>query len=650
MRKRTKTPNGERKEKSSDERTDQPAKNWLNYSGWFFSVFLIVFFLTYTLVDNDRLGFMLGLNDIFFTSPNDVDSLPTVTETIPLKRPENGKSSNLETHINFSSASNNYNYSVIIPTAGKDGSPFLISLADLSDLQKRQYDEGWKLHNFNNFVSSIIPLNRTIRDVRMESCKRELYDKMKLPEVSIIICFRDESFTVLLRSIYSIIAQTPPHLLREIILVDDFSSLAELKEPLANYLTDHMEDFGGDPAIGLSSIKVKILRGEERLGLMRARIVGARYATAEVIIYLDSHIECTPGWIEPLIHTIQTHPNSIAAPIIDAIDDMTFEYIRSEILVGGMDWKLTFRWHSVNSIHPQYEMDSGKPIKNPFMAGGLFAVRRDYFAYIGLYDSEMSIWGIENVELSLRVWCCSGVIYKVPCSHVGHIFRKERSSNLVQLSPQLNNLEKNLLRTITVWMDKEFQDYFLYRSQMKRSLIKEIGNIDSQLQLKNRLKCSDFSWFINEVYPFLPLPASTIYSGHIYSVKMKNYCLFSPIELDKEHSAIMHVCETADIDPLHFVYLGTKEIRRDHNCLKHNDPPNNGIELSFPSCAGHPAQKWEITEFQQIKNLGTNKCVMIQPNFLITMTNCELANEMQIFQWEDWRKILERKTSTTIEL
>ena len=40
---------------------------------------------------------------------------------------------------------------------------------------------------------------------------------------------------------------------------------------------------------------VKIVRMPERVGLIRARLAGLPYSTAEVVTYLDSHCECTNG-------------------------------------------------------------------------------------------------------------------------------------------------------------------------------------------------------------------------------------------------------------------------------------------------------------------------------------------------------------------
>ena len=66
--------------------------------------------------------------------------------------------------------------------------------------------------------------------------------------------------------------------------------------------------------------KTRLINLEKRQGLIRAKIIGAHAASADVLVFLDSHCECTYGWLEPLLERVHLDRTAVAMPVIDVIN------------------------------------------------------------------------------------------------------------------------------------------------------------------------------------------------------------------------------------------------------------------------------------------------------------------------------------------
>lgn len=216
--------------------------------------------------------------------------------------------------------------------------------------EQRKREEGYKNFAFNTLVSDKLGLHRNIPDTRHKLCKNQTYAH-NLPSASIVICFYNEHFNTLLRSLHSVIDRTPSNLLHEIILVNDLSDSENLHQEIAKYIE---ENFDG---------QVKYYKTSRREGLIRARMFGAKKATGQVLVFLDSHIEVNKMWIEPLLSRIGLSKTIVPMPIIDIINADTFQYSSSPLVRGGFNWGLHFQWDNLPEGTLKQEQDFVKPIK-----------------------------------------------------------------------------------------------------------------------------------------------------------------------------------------------------------------------------------------------------------------------------------------------
>uniref|UniRef100_A0A8D2PRV3 Polypeptide N-acetylgalactosaminyltransferase n=1 Tax=Zosterops lateralis melanops TaxID=1220523 RepID=A0A8D2PRV3_ZOSLA len=362
---------------------------------------------------------------------------------------------------------------------GEHGKPYPLTEEDHDDSAYRE-------NGFNIFVSNNIALERSLPDIRHPNCKHKVYLET-LPNTSIIIPFHNEGWTSLLRTIHSIINRTPDSLIAEIILVDDFSDREHLKEKLEEYM--------------VRFAKVRIVRTKKREGLIRTRLLGASLARGEVLTFLDSHCEVNVNWLPPLLNQIALNHKTIVCPMIDVIDHNHFGYEAQagDAMRGAFDWEMYYKRIPIppelqrRRKADRWALTADRFHLSPVMAGGLFAVNRKWFWELGGYDPGLEIWGGEQYEISFKVWMCGGGMYDVPCSRVGHIYRKyvpykvPSGTSLARVSNR---------RVAETWMD-EFAEYIYQRRPEYRHL--STGDISAQKELRRHLKCKDFKWFMAAV-------------------------------------------------------------------------------------------------------------------------------------------------------
>ncbi|UJR16353.1 hypothetical protein I4U23_003257 [Adineta vaga] len=368
--------------------------------------------------------------------------------------------------------------------------------SELQSEAKKRFAEN----QFNILASDLVALNRSIKDQRSSSCLAHKFP-VDLPTTSIVIVFHNEGNSTLLRTLTSIILRSPTKYIREIIMVDDASvNRAYLKDTLETFIKD-------------LPVTVRILRNNERLGLMKSRLRGAEIATGDTLTFLDAHIECSPGWLEYLLYEVKKDRTAVVCPIIDVISDNDFAYLTgSDMTWGGFNWRLNFRWYPV----PQREelrrnRDHSLPLLSPTMAGGLFTINREYFYEIGAYDPGMEVWGGENLEMSFRVWQCGGKVLIHPCSHVGHVFRKQTPYTFPGGTGTV--IFHNNKRLVEVWLDKYKDFVYAVMPDLKRV---DAGDVSERLALRQRLQCKDFQWYLENIYPETSLP---IHFHHVGALK-----------------------------------------------------------------------------------------------------------------------------------
>ena len=343
---------------------------------------------------------------------------------------------------------------------------------------------------FNGDLSNSIGIFREPLDTRHELCKSIEYDTTSMPPVSIIVPFYNELWSVLLRTVTGILFRTPPHLIKEIILVDDASTW--------DFLGDSLEYFVSNTP------KTKLVRHKTRQGLIRTRMTGAKVATADVLIFMDGHTEVEPQWLEPLLRAWQKNPRGLHTPVIEVIqpERLDWSYNVDVKYSGAFTWDFVYIWMDIPDAVKRQFKTLVDDVPSAVVLGGGLCVDRNVFFELGGFDGGMtSVWGGENIETSWRYWMCGGGAFVIQCSRVGHVFRKK---GLPYSIP--DSFEKNYQRAAEVWMGEYLPFYYAAIHNRYQFSAEEQQRLEERKKFIAGLNCHSFQWYLDTLLPDMFIP------------------------------------------------------------------------------------------------------------------------------------------------
>ena len=346
----------------------------------------------------------------------------------------------------------------------------------------------------------------------------------------------------------------------------------------------------------------------------------------DVILFLDSHCEVGPGWLEPLLQRIKEDDRNVVMPSHDIITAEGFEFVGSSTVdnQGTFNWGLLHTWQGLPEFDRKVIKTKADPVRSPTMAGGLFAISRRWWEYLGKYDPGFEVWGGENVEISFKTWMCGGRLDIMPCSHVGHVFR----GGSPYPGHVKNSMSINQKRVADVWLD-EYAEIVYLRHPELRTL--DAGNITDRVNLRKRLNCKSFKWFMENVQPDKYVPSLKLQASG--GLKTSDGKCVDTMQQESGDPKIYPACHF--LGSQNFQMTVANEIRNGVDICLEADIAYKKVVLT--KCAAKAEQKWYHNGAgSMIQSKSDYNLCMASKGELIVLKMCDSTDDSQKFTFKDY--------------
>jgi GT2 family glycosyltransferase len=223
------------------------------------------------------------------------------------------------------------------------------------------------------------------------------------------------------------------------------------------------------------------------IGPAAARNLGARRARGNIILFSDAHIEAPPAWFGPI-------RDALASPQVGAAGPGLVDMLCRDS--KGYGFRLT--GPSLNWAWLPKRGDA--PYAVQFLGGFFLGMTREVFRRTGGFDAGFRLWGMEDMELVLRLWCLGYRCLMVPGIEVAHLSRQDATCPPYQLDWETGL--HNTLRVAALHLKAERIErvltYYRADTQLPRAISRlAVSDVWQRRERVQAERSRDDDWFFH---------------------------------------------------------------------------------------------------------------------------------------------------------